>query len=89
VVLESRTGRLGMVMVTDMTNLVMPVAILVPVDTATGTGTVVDTEDMEVVVVVTSAVDLEKVVVVTLAVYLVEEMVVTLAVYTGGIGGWN
>jgi hypothetical protein len=72
-----------MVMVTDMTTLVTAVAMLVPVDTAVGTGTVVDTKDMEVVVVVTSAVDLEEVVVVvTLAVHLVEEVVVTLAVDT-------
>jgi hypothetical protein len=71
-----------MVMVTDMTTLVMAVAMLIPVDTAAGMGTVVDTKDMEVVVVVTSAVDLEEVVVVTLAVDLVEEVVVTLAVDT-------
>jgi hypothetical protein len=79
VVLESRSG---MVMVTEMTTLVMAVPMLVPVDmtvdTVVGTGTVVDTEDMGVVLVVTLAVDLEGVVVVTLAVDLEEEVVVTM-----------
>jgi hypothetical protein len=69
-----------MLMVTEMTTLVMAVPMLVPVDTAAGTGTVVDTEDMGVVLVVTLAVDLEEVVVVTLAVDLEEEVVVTTAV---------
>jgi hypothetical protein len=69
-----------MVMVMEMTTLVMTVPMLVPVDTAAGTGTVVDTEDMGVVLVVTLAMDSEEVVVVTLAVDLEEEVVVTTVV---------
>jgi hypothetical protein len=71
-----------MVMVMEMTTLVMTMPMLVPVDTAAGTGTVVDTEDMGVVLVVTLAMDSEEVVVVvvTLAVDLEEEVVVTTVV---------